>query len=32
MHLIVVGKVVVGNGNGSRPHDSINKAISTVRE
>ena len=32
MNLIVVGKVVVGNGNGSWAHDSINEAISTARE
>lgn len=30
--LIVVGEVVVRNGDGSRAHYSINKAISTIRE
>ncbi len=30
--LIVVGEVVVRNGNGSRAHYSINEAISTIGE
>lgn len=31
-HLIVMSEVIVGNGNGSRTHDSINKAIGAIRE
>lgn len=31
-HLIMVGEVVVRDGNGSWTHDSINKAISTIRK
>ena len=28
----MVSEVVVGNGNGSRTHDSINEAIGAIRE
>lgn len=32
VYLIVVGEVVIRNGNGSGAHNSINKAISAIRE
>ena len=32
MYLIVVGEVIVGDGDCSWAHDSINKAIGTIRE
>ena len=31
-HLVVVGEVVVRNGDGRRTHDSVNEAIRTIRE